>query len=95
MSTYKLKLTTEKESELVDITARVKRCVAADGTKDGICSVFSQSPDAGLSTSSAIAPVPSISVPIVAGRLMLGSGQGLFLAEASGPQDRSVLVTVY
>jgi len=94
MSTYRLKFETGMESELVDITARIKRCVASDGTKDGICSLFSQSPDAGLSTSSALTPVPSISVPIVDGRLMLGTGQGIYLSEAVGSQERSVLVTV-
>jgi thiamine phosphate synthase YjbQ (UPF0047 family) len=37
---------------------------------------------------------PSVSIPLIAGRLALGDHQAVFLAEFDGPRERAIYATV-
>ena len=124
-----LEISTQRHSELRDITSQVQQAVADQGLEDGLCHVFVPHTTAGLTLNenwdphvrgdlvrALAAMVPDVSfrhgegnspahllstlvgagqtLLVHRGRLVLGSWQGIYLAEFDGPRRRRVIVKV-
>lgn len=126
----KLDITTSRDEELLDVTARVAQAVAATGVADGLVVVYCPHTTAGIvvqentdpdvridllgaldrmaprtypfrhAEGNAHAHVKaalvgtSTTVVLDGGRLLLGTWQGIYLAEFDGPRHRTVHVKV-
>ena len=125
-----LRVTTEHQKEVVDLTERVQSLVRHAKMREGLCSLFVTHTTAALTTGEIgegteqdlldvverIIPAirfrhahdpshawshmaasmlgPSLSVPVIDGRLILGTWQSVLLVELDGPRERSVYVTL-
>ncbi|HUC07307.1 MAG TPA: secondary thiamine-phosphate synthase enzyme YjbQ [Solirubrobacterales bacterium] len=126
-----LELPTDKKTQCVNLTQRVRAEVKASGVENGLCTVFVPHVTAAVTINENTDPdvqtdilnaleraVPktaqyykheegnahahakasvigaSQTIPVVNGKLMLGTWQAIFFCEFDGPRNRKVLVTV-
>lgn len=131
MQLVRLTVQTATTVEFHEITAQIEEHIAASGTGEGLCYVFSPHTTAGLTINENADPdvrrdmahaldrvVPqhdpayrhaegnsaahvkasmmgfSLVVPVMGGRLVLGTWQGIYLCEFDGPRRRQVHITV-
>jgi secondary thiamine-phosphate synthase enzyme len=123
-----LELRTNARTQMLDITAEVRRIVAESGLEDALCVVYVPHTTAAVTINENADPdvardmlmelnklVPfedgyrhgegnsaahikssmfnaSCTVPIVGGRLLLGTWQGIYFCEFDGPRSRRVHV---
>ena len=126
----KINIKTEKNSEFIDITAAVKKNIASENFKDGLCSVFVPHTTAGITINESADPdvvrdilchfdkkIPhndgylhaegnsaahiktvitgsSVTIPVIDGKLVLGTWQGIFFCEYDGPRNRSYFISL-
>ena len=131
---HEIRLSSTRNTEIINITDKVAAAVANSGVKDGICLVFaphttaailvmeadglvekdvlnslsnlvpktakyvhSHSSDSGHGAAHVLSAVlsPSKAVPVVGGKLHLGTWQSIVFCELDGPRsDRRVIVQV-
>jgi len=91
-----LTVTTGTRTELVDITARVQEVVRQSLVGSGVCHLGDYSHAEGNSPAHIKATLTGSSATLLVDRsnLVLGTWQGIFLAEFDGPRQRRVLVKV-
>ena len=131
MLLHKVKLTTEKHDQMLDITAQVQNLITQEQVQEGIALVYCPHTTAGITINENADPDvvhdimlrleemypwnhprdrhgegnsaahlkastlgSSELIPITAGRLVLGTWQGIYFCEFDGPRQRNFYVKV-